>query len=933
MATEFKFDVFISYSSKDADWVRGELLPRIEAAGLKAFIDFRDFTRGAPSITECERGVVECRKTLLVLSPHYTASNWTEFESVLVQSLDPANRGLRLIPLLKESCKKPLRIGALTHIDFTEKANHDLAWQQLLTSLGVRISQKSAKTPTRGDWFLAHPYPMPPNFIGRQTERNILSKWLNNEQGQRLLCLRALGGFGKSALTWHWLMHDVDPAARPNVIWWSFYERNSGFESFLREFLFYFHENKADTEKMPPRRMLEEFLRMLRQPGFLLVLDGFERALRAFGGMNAAYQGDEETYDISPSPSKESERDCISPLAEKFLRSIAALPDIRARVLLTTRLTPRVLETRGLGLLEGCRELELQQLHQNDVFAFFEVLGIRGTQAEIKSACDSYGNHPLSLSLLAGLIRNDLEKPNDITVAERLDITGDLVQRQHHVLEASYDRLSQPNKRLLCRIACFRGPVDYSTLDSLAEEEEDDNFDANLHELVSRGLLFHDKVTARFDLHPIVRRYAYDRMTDPDRSAAHTKLRNYFAAVPKSETISCIEDLAPVVELYHHTVRAQRYDEAQLLLRDRIHHVAYYRLGAYQLQIDLLRALFSDNRSVLQPQLRRKSDCAWALNALANSYGISGQPHRAIPLYREQAKIWKRKGSDCNLAINLENMATQLLDIGELLLAEKNLRDSISISCRIESVYREGTSRRELSRVLAYRGEYSKSDSEIATSLKLLNGIGKTQAMSIACTYQAISKLLNARTMSIWNGQKTSRKSKRSRTQKVRYAIQSAHRALELADETARNGLPFPRDYTLAHWLIGASHCAAGNFTDAARHLDEAIERCRRINMVDHEADILVDLARLCSATKNREDAKHHAEGALLISERSGYVFQGADAHLELAKLAAGSGDRNAALRHARQAKHLAACDNHLEYTYKAAYDEACAALRNLEGA
>ena len=51
-ADQFDFDVFISYSSQDKAWVRGELLPRIEQAGVKAFIDFRDFTRGAPSIKE-----------------------------------------------------------------------------------------------------------------------------------------------------------------------------------------------------------------------------------------------------------------------------------------------------------------------------------------------------------------------------------------------------------------------------------------------------------------------------------------------------------------------------------------------------------------------------------------------------------------------------------------------------------------------------------------------------------------------------------------------------------------------------------------------------------------------------------------------------------------------------------------------------------------
>ena len=35
---QFEFDVFISYSSKDQAWVRGELLTRIEQAGVTVFI-------------------------------------------------------------------------------------------------------------------------------------------------------------------------------------------------------------------------------------------------------------------------------------------------------------------------------------------------------------------------------------------------------------------------------------------------------------------------------------------------------------------------------------------------------------------------------------------------------------------------------------------------------------------------------------------------------------------------------------------------------------------------------------------------------------------------------------------------------------------------------------------------------------------------------
>jgi TIR domain-containing protein len=225
-------DVFISYSSRDKAWVRGELLPCIEKAGIKAFIDFRDFTRGAPSLQEMERGVRECPKTLLVLTPDYVESEWAEIESIMAQTLSPANRDLRLIPLLKAECEKPLRIAALTHIDFTDGADHELAWRQLLTALGKPPEPKPPRKPRRDSWFLAHPYPMPPGFTGRVTERAMLDRWLSADPEHPLLSLQALGGFGKSALAWHWLTHDVKPASWPRVALWSFYEGDASFDRF-----------------------------------------------------------------------------------------------------------------------------------------------------------------------------------------------------------------------------------------------------------------------------------------------------------------------------------------------------------------------------------------------------------------------------------------------------------------------------------------------------------------------------------------------------------------------------------------------------------------------------------------------------------------------------------------------------------------------------
>jgi hypothetical protein len=146
---------------------------------------------------------------------------------------------------------------------------------------------------------------------------------------------------------------------------------------------------------------------------------------------------------------------------------------MRSKVLMTTRLRPRALEVRGRILLQGCREEELTQMQPADAVAFFRAQGVRGSRAEIERACAPYGYHPLSLRLLAGLVARDPQQPGDIAAARRLDVSGDLVARRHHVLAQAYENLTPTRQQLLSRIACFRGAVAYDALTALAAQEQE----------------------------------------------------------------------------------------------------------------------------------------------------------------------------------------------------------------------------------------------------------------------------------------------------------------------------------------------------------------------------------------------------------------------------------------------------------------------------
>lgn len=140
--TKYDWDVFISYSHADGEWVQNELLPRlkeaeVEGRPLRVCIDCESFEVGAPIVTEIERAVQNSRKTLLVLTPDYLKSEWATFENVMLATLDPANRQRRLIPLLLKKGKLPLRIRGLIYIDFSGEGEAEARFSKLLHAIGA----------------------------------------------------------------------------------------------------------------------------------------------------------------------------------------------------------------------------------------------------------------------------------------------------------------------------------------------------------------------------------------------------------------------------------------------------------------------------------------------------------------------------------------------------------------------------------------------------------------------------------------------------------------------------------------------------------------------------------------------------------------------------------------------------------------------------
>jgi hypothetical protein len=131
------YDVFISYRQQDPDgaWVRGVLVERLRAEGLRVFIDHESFKLGAPLVLEMARGVEQSRYTLAVLSPAYLASNFTELESVLAEHLGLEMSERRLLAVRRVPCKPRLGMRARLWLDMTTEEEVDRNLPRLVAAL------------------------------------------------------------------------------------------------------------------------------------------------------------------------------------------------------------------------------------------------------------------------------------------------------------------------------------------------------------------------------------------------------------------------------------------------------------------------------------------------------------------------------------------------------------------------------------------------------------------------------------------------------------------------------------------------------------------------------------------------------------------------------------------------------------------------------
>ena len=795
-----------------------------------------------------------------------------------------------------------------------EEKNQGEAWAKSL--------HYTSEIPTKPKAFIAHPYTLLQlkGLIGRKQELEILTDWITKPAFEDITIFNivAIGGMGKSALTWTWFNH-IAPQEKQwaGQVWWSFYETDATFDQFITKTLTYASgKTKEELKNIPTPEKQATLLQILDDYPYLIVLDGLERILVAYARQDAAFLNDDTALDDLtanriagaiglPESSAKSFvgkhrlRKTTDARIGHFLRRLSQVK--KSKILVSTRLYPADLQTPFGQLYPRCFALFLGGLSDQDALELWRAYGAKGSREEMLPVFQSFDKHPLLLQLLASEVAEFRDAPGDFDAWQEanpgFNVFGlPLVQVQSHVLSYALRGLSEAELRTLQVIAGFRMPASMVTLKALLleieqEEETDPTFssvaalDQALTTLEDKGLLGWDRRSNRYDLHPIVRGVVWGNLDADKQYEIHGSFKSHFEAMPTIENITQIEgieDLRPAIELYNALVEMQLYNEACDVFYDRLNHATLYRLSANHLRVELLERLFVHGMEQL-PALSSKPGQAWTLSALALGYELSGLPGKAISLFERNIEMRLASKDQKNLAIGLANLSDSLRLTSQLFKAELSTRRGLMIAREIKEYYPERTNLYNLGLALAYKGAYDQAKKVLKVFIRSEINEENKQGQGFGKAYLSQTLILNGEYIK---------------------AKTLADEAWKLAAVDRLEG-----DFIRAACYQGIAALRLNDLNTANDRLHLALKRVRAVQLVEEELQILIALAEFYLKKNEAEKAREHLEEVWDRAKQGPYPIFHADALNILAQIEIDAGHHQAAIAAATEAYKKAWCD------------------------
>jgi hypothetical protein len=194
-------------------------------------------------------------------------------------------------------------------------------------------------------------------------------------------------------------------------------------------------------------------------------------------------------------------------------------------------------------------------------------------------------------------------------------------------------------------------------------------FDTILQELEERGLLWWDKVTQQYDLHPVVRGYAFELLEDSNRPQTFDHIYNYFDIQERNlgpKHVRNLRDLQSTLAMYNALIGAKKFDAARQLFRERFSDVLIYSgLGLYRKAFELLLPFFPNGLTEL-PVLSDKSAQRDVLSWMGATLGYMNRIQDALEVDRLLLQLALEANDEFELGTALSNYSVSLRSDNQL---------------------------------------------------------------------------------------------------------------------------------------------------------------------------------------------------------------------------------------------------------------------------
>jgi tetratricopeptide (TPR) repeat protein len=442
---------------------------------------------------------------------------------------------------------------------------------------------------------------------GREDSYNELDEWMSSDD--RPVCvIEAIGGMGKSALAWSWARRWQKRNPTSSFTWYGLDGGSVGYLDFLQGYVSSFcgiAANKAET--MGNEELERAIITQMQDEPSLVVLDGFERQLRAYDTFDPGRLDDTRIGQLSvdvesrahPSladPAGDvSRRLATNPNMGKFLQRLREMSG-PSRILITSRLLPKDLEMRSGGAHARVKHLILEGLSVQGARSLWNTMRVKSSEKALARLVRNTGGYPLVLCTLAGKIgKEQLERSYDDWLNEHPhagifapELTAD--QGRSQVLSRALEGLPDRELDLIRFLAAFphepslkfvrdyfldtgshRYDSRFDDLEGLvaptpAAGMTADDLNSAIRSLVDRRLIGLSAETANFEMHPVVRGIVWSQMTASDQLLTMEAIEQHLEAMPSGALFPgeprSVDDLTLPIQLFHSLMSQRKYFEA-----------------------------------------------------------------------------------------------------------------------------------------------------------------------------------------------------------------------------------------------------------------------------------------------------------------------------------------------------------------------------------